>query len=170
MIMKEISLEELMKELEEEMDEPTLYIPIGLPACGKTTHRERGTMVICKDDIRFMMLNYKQTGKHYDKVIEDIVDESEKLIFEHCLMRKWSIYLDECNLLAVNRRWYWKLALSHGYRIVFIWYKNYSESYDMNERRLRKVPLEVMDEMLYKIEPPTKEELSIGDLRVIGGY
>lgn len=86
----------------------TIYIPIGLPGCGKTTLYEthlkgKGVIRISADDIRFRKLDSEVSHIYFDESIEkEVWDEyyhSLSVYLEHGA----SVYCDCTNLTLAKR-------------------------------------------------------------------
>jgi len=146
-----------------------LYIPIGLPGCGKTWNRKRDALILCKDDIRFMLLNYEQTDRDFyldsqngDGVGKITLEEQVKEIFEAALQSLlgtgYNIYLDGTNLIAEHRVEYIRRAHAMGYKIHFILFKNHYTAIFRNSIRKRRVPNEIINNMFRNKEELTQFE------------
>ena len=149
--------------------EKKLYIPIGLPGCGKTTDRKEDALIVCKDNIRFMLLNHEQTKRDYyldakqgeigEQNLELAVDHIAKSAFGALIREGWNIYLDGTNLIASHRHYYEKRALEFDYTLHFIVYLDNKKAFERNHSRSRRVPKSIMLDMINKREYLTSYEI-----------
>jgi predicted kinase len=151
--------------------EKKLYVPIGLPGCGKTRDRRKDSVVICRDDVRFMLLNYPQTNRDFyvdaesgsigTETLEKLVDSTVKHVFQSLIINGWNVYLDSTNLIAERRAFYEDLAHYFNYEIHFIVYENDNTAIENNKNRERVVPKEVIERMIKERDPLTDREQKI---------
>jgi predicted kinase len=156
-----------------------LYIPIGLPGCGKTYNRKIDALIICKDDLRFMLLNQQQTERDFyvDKTnkesnetgigkitLEDYIDQAVKFMFMNLVRTNYNIYLDGTNLSAGSRRWYIQHAKMFGYKIHFIVYVCDAKAIIINRNRERQVPEKVIEYMMENRDELTEYEKEIAEV------
>jgi len=81
-----------------------LYIPIGIPASGKTTywndHLDKEQVLrISRDDINSML-----SGPVYTQNINNVIKDSENVILESALDAGFSLYIDRVNLTPKSRK------------------------------------------------------------------
>ena len=81
-----------------------LYIPIGIPASGKTTYwaehfDKEQVLRISRDDINTML-----SGAVYTQNINNVIKDSENVILESALQAGFSIYIDRVNLTPKSRK------------------------------------------------------------------
>jgi predicted kinase len=87
----------------------TVYVPIGVAGCGKTTYfddtyKALEVKRVSADAIRFKLLDYDHTGKDYDESIEPLVwTQVYDLYAELLKEKKYSIYFDCTNLTLKER-------------------------------------------------------------------
>lgn len=139
--------------------EKKAVITIGLPACGKTTDRIKDYAVVCKDDIRFMLLNYKKTGRDFYEELENIVGKIERGIIIELCMRGYNIYIDECHVTKKERKNKIELLKRFGYEIKYIIYMNHAKAVKRNRKRKRTVSEKVMSRMVDDFDFPDSKEL-----------
>lgn len=135
-----------------------VIIPIGIPGSGKSHHRPENFIVLCKDEIRFMLLNYPESGNDYDERLEGIIDVMDKILYLNILERGWNIYLDETNLTAKHRKFYIERALEKSYEVELHYYSNVTSAIARNATRERTIRTEVMVNMIADLEGPTDWE------------
>lgn len=88
---------------------PKIYIPVGLPRCGKSTWalktaEEEHAVIVCADDIR---LTY---GSRFDPAREGAVHATKNRMFQTLLLKRCNIIVDECHHTKRSRSPWVKLA------------------------------------------------------------
>lgn len=144
-----------------------LIITIGLPGAGKTYRAPEDCLVLSKDSIRFMLLNYGKTGNDYEPELEEVIDGVEKILFNLLLLEQKNIYLDEVNLTEEYRRYYISRAKEMGYDIELWFFANHKKAIERNKQRERTVKMSEMKRMLREMEYPTEQEKEICDVKII---
>ncbi len=81
-----------------------LYIPIGIPASGKTTYwnehfDKEQVLRLSRDDINAML-----SGAVYTQNINNVIKDAENIILESVLEADFSIYIDRVNLTPKSRK------------------------------------------------------------------
>ncbi len=81
-----------------------LYIPIGIPASGKTTYwnehfDKEQVLRLSRDDINSML-----SGAVYTQNINNVIKDAENIILESVLEADFSIYIDRVNLTPKSRK------------------------------------------------------------------
>lgn len=137
-----------------------LIIPIGLPGAGKSHARPEGYCIVCRDDIRFMLLNYPKSQIHFLDELEPVVRMLARHAFQELIILGKNIYVDETNLRIATRLYHVALALAHGY-VVEYWMFDNSHAIKMNQHRNRRVPYDKMQDMINEFEMPSKEEKAL---------
>lgn len=138
--------------------EKQLYIPIGISGSGKSYNRRMDCLIINRDEIRFMLLNYHQTGCDYDERIEGIIKHIEFKLFKLAIHKGFNIYLDATNLLVKKRMKYIKEAAQHGYLVHYVLYVDYTSARLLNKKRERIVPENVLERQIDQLEGITSRE------------
>lgn len=137
---------------------PKLIIPVGIPACGKTTFARVLThvnlIVVSTDEIRG---RYVKTGAL--KTINDMsrnkdVFESFHMIIEDSLLDGMDVYADATNLQPFARKHLSDIAQRVGAEMHLIVFTNLSVAVSRNAKRTpdRIVPAEVVVRMLDQYE------------------
>lgn len=100
-----------------------LYVMVGIPGCGKTTHARRHlghALRVCLDDLRLML-----TGQRYCKRAEPAVVVGAHALLEALLARanawRQDILLDATNATRSVRQRYVRLARSHNVSPVAVY-------------------------------------------------
>ncbi len=81
-----------------------LYIPIGIPASGKTTYwnehfDKEQVLRLSRDDINAML-----SGTVYTQNINNVIKDAENIILESVLEAGFNIYIDRVNLTPKSRK------------------------------------------------------------------
>jgi predicted kinase len=81
-----------------------LYIPIGIPASGKTTYwnehfDKEQVLRLSRDDINAML-----SGTVYTQNINNVIKDAENIILESVLEAGFSIFIDRVNLTPKSRK------------------------------------------------------------------
>jgi len=143
-------------------------IVIGIPSSGKSTVRNQikkqysELCVISPDEIRERMLNVSVTKKSYDPSIESYVWTEAKDKLEYCIEEKKHIFFDATNIKKALRNQFISKAKESGYTTKGI-YLNIDPTLALfrQKNRERKVPEDVIYNMYYTMEKPTKDEFDI---------
>lgn len=85
-----------------------IYIPIGLPGCGKSTYyakhlENKGVKRVSADDLRFSMLQSAKTGIYFEPSIEPTVWHTFYAHLGQLVREKADIYIDATNLTCERR-------------------------------------------------------------------
>lgn len=132
---------------------PTLTMLIGSPASGKTTYAEwivrteSKTMRISRDEIRFAQFQ-DQMDAPTEVMITKIINQQTKTL----LSNGWNVILDNC-----NTKWdYIKEPIAMFKEMANIEFKLFDlplqELYERNEKRTRKVPKKVIENMYHQLQ------------------
>ena len=141
-------------------EKPKLIVPIGLPGCGKTSHRKDDCVILCKDDLRFMLLNTSKTKNDFETSLEHIVESSRRYMFFNLITERFNIDLDSTNLKLSDRLYYLQIAFAFGYEIHYIYFENVKQAINNNKNRERMVPMELIKEMITEMEFPNNAEIN----------
>jgi predicted kinase len=81
-----------------------LYIPMGIPASGKTTYYnehfdKEQVLRLSRDDINSML-----SGTVYTQNINNVIKDAENIILESILKAGFNIYIDRVNLTPKSRK------------------------------------------------------------------
>lgn len=139
-----------------------LFIPVGIPGCGKTTLatsvlRHNGLLTISTDDIR---AEYVKAGK-----LESVNDMSmNKAVFakfykriEDKLLDYNDVFADATNLRASDRKKLKQIADRVGAETHVFVFTNLMAAILGNKKRDRTVPADVMVKMLENYERSLRE-------------
>jgi len=127
----------------------TLYLPIGIPASGKTTFfysslKLSDEVRVSSDDLRFIL-----TGDMQDQSANGTVFHIVHMIVQQRLSRGLDVYVDATNLVFRDIKPYISCAVEHEQEImVFDFIENVGRARQRNRRRDRVVPEDVMDRMI----------------------
>lgn len=151
---------------------PIVIIPVGIAASGKSMLREKymkeikDLHVISPDDIRMRILDFKNSGKAFDKSIEPrIWDESFDLLRKY-LDRGYDIFFDATNLTRLVRLLIIELIDKDRHDIIAHFLDiDLNLALLRNRKRDRKVPEDVLRSMFSMLEPPVLEE-GFSEIRV----
>lgn len=132
---------------------PTLTMLIGSPASGKSTYAEwivrtePKTMRISRDEIRFAQFQ-DQMDAPTESMITKIINEQTRTL----LSNGWNVILDNC-----NTKWdYIKEPIAIFKELANIEFKLFDlpleELYERNEKRTRKVPKKVIENMYHQLQ------------------
>lgn len=127
---------------------PTLTLLIGAPASGKSTFAEwivktePKTMRISRDEIRHAQFQDQMDGPT-EGMISKIINEQTRVL----LSNGWNVILDNC-----HTKWeYIKDSITNFNELAHIQFKLFelplNELYERNEKRTRKVPKKVIENM-----------------------
>lgn len=161
----------IMEEKERIMmkDKPKLFIPVGMPGCGKSTFYEENFMeknvkYVSRDRIRFNMIDNEQDyfaheNEVYHKYIKTIVASLKSGI---------NVYADATHINHASRAKLVKALRKCGvgeeeYSIIFIFFDvSLYTCIERNNSRegLAKVPEDIIIKMKTNITKPTFEEFS----------
>ena len=146
---------------------PTLTLLIGCPASGKSTfaewqvRTESKTMRISRDEIRV-----SQFQEAHDATAESMIS---KIICEQIkalLLNGWNVILDNCH----TKIEYIKQPISDFSEMANIEFKLFDlpleELFIRNEKRQRKVPKKVIENMFYQLQK-TKEKFDFKTIKKI---
>lgn len=135
---------------------PRIVVAVGLPGSGKSAWFARhGIVPLSSDHLRELLL-------------DDATDQSQQAAVFSAL--RWLLrlrlalgrrltYVDATNLDPHDRRMYFRLAESFGYRVDAIFFDVALEvCLERNAARHRRVPVEVMERFAGKLRPPTYAE------------
>jgi predicted kinase len=148
----------------------SIYIPIGLPGCGKTTFyetrlKDKNVIRISADDIRFKLLDSENTQIYFDESIEKDVWAEYYDELNYHLEHDASIYVDCTNLtLAKRMKIYEMITKSHceSFQIQYICFVLTAEQCWHNQQdRKRKVQLSILVQMEKSFEPISDIELQL---------
>lgn len=132
---------------------PTLTMLIGSPASGKSTYAEwivrtePKTMRISRDEIRFAQFQ-DQMDAPTESMITKIINEQTRTL----LSNGWNVIFDNC-----NTKWdYIKEPIAIFKELANIEFKLFDlpleELYERNEKRTRKVPKKVIENMFHQLQ------------------
>lgn len=129
----------------------------GIPASGKSTFVEKsvneGFVVVCPDEIRKIV-----TGQDFYRPAEEFVWATVKTSVRFLLARH-SVMVDATNLTIGSRKQWVEIAKEIGVPIGCYWFDTPIEvCLERNEKRERKVPVAVMENMESTKVFPTYEE------------
>lgn len=134
-----------------------LIVPIGIPACGKSTlakeYKKRGYKIINPDSIRKEMYGdyFKNTPELWETVgrrLDNCLSDDDGLCF-----------IDATNVKRWERETHIRSAKDRGHKVKAIWIKTEPEiAAYLNEQRDRHVPKGVIYKKYYDLEPPEREE------------
>lgn len=141
------------------------FMTIGIPSSGKTTLREKyvknypNLCVISPDEIRFKLLDYKNTGIAFDPLREREVWNKVYDDLRACAKQKRPIFFDATNVNRLSRKDTINILNGTGYNKIAIRIHIEPElAIHRQKKRERKVPDSVIFSKHYEIEEPTKEE------------
>lgn len=111
-----------------------LYIPVGIPGCGKSTMRNRLDIAthISTDGVR------AQLRKPPGSIDQEVFDEYHRLIGS--FLRAGSVYADATNLRAFARENLLGIAQETGAKTHLILFRNLSEAILRNSARTGDAP------------------------------
>lgn len=146
------------------IDNPTLYILIGVPGCGKSTYAEelfqkseRGIALVSSDNIREMLYGNANCQDNPKRVFEI----AHKIIIEQ-LQKDYDVIFDATNIYANNRK---DLILKVCFevtkpvRFIAVYFDTpISECIKRQGLRERKVPIKVIEKMGRQIDKPNFQE------------
>jgi predicted kinase len=133
-----------------------LTVPVGPPACGKSTLRRqfeaRGYKIVCRDDLRARI-----GGDASDMTHEEAVSRSAQLIRDAALRRRVPVFIDATNLRKRFRSDMLDAAQFYHMPAVALLRKpmSHEELSIRNRSRERVVPPHVMDMMYAQWESIT---------------
>lgn len=118
-----------------------LYIPIGIPASGKTTYwndhfDKEQVLRISRDDINTML-----SGAVYTQNINNVIKDAETTLLESAINTGFSIYIDRVNLTPKSRKRFINKAKninSKLYVVALYFEPNLKEAVLRNESRTDK--------------------------------
>ena len=118
-----------------------LYIPIGVPASGKTTYwnnhfDKEQVLRLSRDDINTML-----SGPVYTQNINNVIKDSENVILESALKAGFSMYIDRVNLTPKSRKRFINKAkniMKNLYVVALYFEPNLKEAVLRNESRTDK--------------------------------
>jgi predicted kinase len=128
---------------------PRLYIPVGLPGCGKSTlaHNLLGeAAIISTDEIRAELSTVDDQSKNKQ------VFETFHSMVDACLGNRQSTYADATNLDARARDTLRHIGFSNKAEVHVFLFTNVKEAIIRNSQRERRVPDDVMLRFIYKLE------------------
>lgn len=146
------------------IDNPTLYILIGVPGSGKSTYAEelfqksdRGTALVSSDNIREMLYGNASCQDNPKKVFEI----AHQVIIDQ-LQKDYDVIFDATNIYANNRK---DLILKVCFevtkpvRFIAVYFDTpISECIKRQDLRERKVPTKVIEKMGRQIDKPNFQE------------
>jgi predicted kinase len=86
-------------------EQPTLFLPVGFPACGKTT---------AASHLKNTLIYEQGNGPHARDEMYDKVSDAMKV------HPRYNVYIDRCNHNIPQRRLWLQLAKERGYKVVII--------------------------------------------------
>jgi predicted kinase len=118
-----------------------LYIPIGIPASGKTTYwnshfDKEQVLRLSRDDINTML-----SGATYTQNINNVIKDSENIILESALEAGFSVYIDRVNLTPKSRKRFINKAknIKQNLYVVALYFEpNIKEAVTRNDSRTDK--------------------------------
>jgi predicted kinase len=118
-----------------------LYIPIGIPASGKTTYWDNHfdkeqVLRLSRDDINTML-----SGTVYTQNINNVIKDSENIILGSALEAGFSVYIDRVNLTPKSRKRFINKAkaIEPKLYIVALYFEpNLKEAINRNDSRVDK--------------------------------
>jgi predicted kinase len=131
---------------------PSLYLPVGPPACGKSTFVERlvegswlPQLAIVSPDVLREML----TGDHSNQDANDQVFDMVNTIVESRLKWQQDVWVDATNLHVGHRNDLAHRATRAGARVITVWFlADADEVRRRNATRSQPVPDSAMEKML----------------------
>ncbi|WP_281310449.1 AAA family ATPase [Flavobacterium flavigenum] len=146
---------------------PTLTILVGCPASGKSTfaewkvRTEAKTMRISRDEIRF-----SQFQEVMDNSVESMISKIINVQIKTLLSNGWNVLLDTCNVKLD----YIKQPIAEFSEMANIEFKVFDlpleELFSRNEKRDRKVPKKVIENMFYQLQK-TKENFDFKPIKKV---
>lgn len=139
---------------------PRLFIPVGVPGCGKSTYAERvmnNVVVLSTDYSRARMVeagllesvsDMSRNNEVFDRFHEDIEDR---------LMNGIDVYADATNLRDFARERLRKIAEKTEAETIVLFFHNVTQAVSRNIRRERVVPADVMVNMLGQYEKARRD-------------
>lgn len=133
---------------------PKLFIPVGIPGCGKTSwglsmFPLTNTAKISSDDIREILTGDENDQSRNKEVFNTFYSE-----IDHYLEQTYNVYADATNLESRSRERLVNIAKesTRDVETHLIWFQNLDEALLRNRKRDRVVPEDVMLRMLEKYE------------------
>jgi predicted kinase len=126
----------------------TLWIPVGIPGCGKSTFAQTlDAIMISSDKIR-------------EEVAESVDDQSKNQdvfgIFheriDNALLKGYDVFADATNLRDFAREKLRAIAANCAVKTHVLFFNNVDQAIVRNQLRDRKVPLDVMERMIIQYE------------------
>lgn len=156
----------------------TIYIPIGLPGCGKSTFFEtrlkgKGIIKISADEIRFRKLDSENSHLYFDASIEKEVWEEYYNTLNIYLKHDASVYCDCTNLTLAKRMKIYESIIQNDciVKIVYIFFDIHAqECWDNQKNRDRKVDLSILTEMDSILESINRIEENLFKSKLITIY
>jgi len=146
----------------------TLYLPVGIAGSGKSTLREclirrfPTIKIVSPDEIRFELLDFKNSKKAFDPEIEPKVWEKAYNQLKVCLNSKEPIIFDATNLSYSRRKSVIDIAKSKQYLIhIHEFFINPTLAYIRTITRGREVPLDVIQSQFNAKDTIKSEEFDL---------
>lgn len=136
--------------------QPRIILTIGLPGSGKSTWlADRGIAALSSDALRKLLLDDED-----DQSANRSIFMVLRLLLKKRLQLKRPVtYVDATHLSLWERKPYLHLAKLYGCDVEALWFDEpFEVCLERNEARPRVVPLEVMQRMRQRLQPPTLEE------------
>lgn len=129
-----------------------LFVMVGYPGSGKTTHsRTLSAVRVCIDDLAAMSWGEDwYTPERYD-----LLKEYEDLIVSDLLMRQYDVVVDRCNVTSFERRHWTKIAKRMGSEATAIYIH---ELWDTCVERRPWISEALMQEYRERFEFPNEQE------------
>jgi tRNA uridine 5-carbamoylmethylation protein Kti12 len=131
----------------------------GIPGSGKSTliaqilkEELNKPFIICKDSIRFSILDSEHTKIYFNSNIEDLVYQISNELIELAILNNRSIIIDETNESAEIRIKYYEKVMGKEYKIIIHQFSNFQKAKKMNRERNRIVPNSVMERKIRNYE------------------
>ena len=133
-----------------------VVLPIGLPACGKSTwFRKQGIIPLASDELRILLADDVNEQRYQARIFETLL----LLLHVRLDLGRPVSYIDATNLVREQRRPFVEAAKQRGCLLEAIFFDvPLDVCLARNRARERQVPEDVMRRMAAGLEPPTPEE------------
>lgn len=139
-----------------------LFIPVGIPGCGKSTYAER---VLDSDNLKVLETDAIRAEMVEEGLLESVSDMSKNeavfdrfhLDISEALTSDYDVYADATNLRDFARQRLRVLAEEDGAETVLLFFHNVTQAVSRNVKRERVVPADVMVRMLEQYEKARRD-------------